>query len=107
MFFLPFLSDLLLVDHDLVCSLLVTLVAFLRLEKTVFEMSDLDIALVIQLVDATLEHNLEAIDLGKCTLFFISELINELAESLVVIEVALVVTHIRVKFDFLLVLEDC
>ena len=107
MLFFPLLSDLLLIDHDLVRSLLITLVAFLRFEKTILKVCHLDIALIIQLVDAALEHNLKAIDLGQSTFFLISKLVDKLTESLVVIEVALIVTHVRVKLDFLLVLEDC
>ena len=106
MLFFPLLSNLLLVDHNLVGSLLITLVAFFRLKKTVLKVSNFDIALIIQLVDAALEHNLKTVDLRQCTFFLISKLVDKLTESLVVIEVALIVAHVRVKLDFLLVLED-
>ena len=75
MLFLPLFSDLLLVDHDLVCALFVALVSFLRLEQTVLQMSHLDIALIVQLVDATMEDNLEAVHFGEGTLFLVSELV--------------------------------
>jgi len=94
MFFLPLFSDFLLVDHDLVCFLLVAFVAFLLFKKTVLQMGNLDIALVIQFIDTSLEHNLEAVDLRKCTLFLISELIYEFAKPFIVIEVAFIVTHV-------------
>ena len=96
MFLLPFFGDFLLVDHDFVRLFFITFVAFLRFEKTVLEVGNLDIAFVVELVDAPLEHDLETVDLRQRALFLVSELVNELAEPLVIVEVALIVTHVRV-----------
>ena len=69
-------------------------------------MGNFNVALIIELIDTSVEHDLKAIKLRNCTLFFISELIDQLSESLVVVKVTLIVSHIRVKFDFLLMLQD-
>ncbi len=59
-------------------------------------MGNFDVALIVELIDAPVEHNLQAIKLRNCTLFFISELIDQLSESLVVVKVTLIVSHIGV-----------
>ena len=94
MLFLPFFGDFLLINHDFVRSFFITFVAFLRFKETVLEVSDLDIALVIELVDTALEHDLETVDLRQRAFLLVSELVDELAEPLVIVEVALIVTHV-------------
>lgn len=56
--FLPLLRNLLLLDHHSVGLFFVALVALLGLEQLVFEVGDLHIALVVQLVDAPVENYL-------------------------------------------------
>ena len=60
---LPLLSDFLLVNHDLVCLLLVPLVSLLAFQKTVLKVGNLYVCLVIDLVDSAVEDNLEAVNL--------------------------------------------
>ena len=105
-FFLPLLSNFLLRYHHAVGSLLVTLVPFLGFKELVFEMGNLDVAFVVELVDTAMEDDLESVQLRDSALFLVSQLVDELAEALVVVEVTFVVTHVGVKLDLLLVLED-
>jgi len=93
-FFLPLLSNLLLLDHDCVGALFIALVTLFRLEKLVLQVGNFDVALVVQLVDSAVENDLQSIEFGDRTLFLVSELVDELPKSLVVIEVALVVSHV-------------
>ncbi len=69
-------------------------------------MGNFDVALIVELIDTSVEHDLKAIKLRNCTLLFISELIDKLSESLIVVKVTLVVSHIGVKFDFLFMLQN-
>ena len=64
MLLLPLLSDLLLLDHDSVGSLLVGFVPLFHLKKLVLQVGHFHIALIIELVDAGVEDNLEAVELG-------------------------------------------
>ena len=105
MLLLPLLSDLLLLDHHRVGSLFVGLMPLLGLKKLVLEVSDLDVAFIVQLIRPAVEDDLESVQLRDGALLFVSQLVDELAEPLVVIEVALVVAHVRVKLDFLLMLQ--
>ena len=105
MLFLPLLSDFLLLNHDSVGALFVALVALLRLQELIFEVSDLDVTLIVELVHSAMENNLQTVQLGDGAFLFITELVNQLSKAVVVIEVSLVVTHVRVKLDLLLVLE--
>ena len=57
-------------------------------------MGNFDVALVVQLVDPAVENDLQSIEFGNRALFFVSELVDEFPESFVVIEVALVVSHV-------------
>ena len=105
MLLFPFLSDLLLLNHDRVGALLVGLVPLLDFKQLVLQVSHLDVALVIQLINTAVEHNLEPVQLGNCRFFFVPQLVDEFTKTLVVVEVAFVVAHVGVKLDFLLVLE--
>lgn len=57
-------------------------------------MGNFDVALVVQLVDPAVENDLQSIEFGNRTLFFVPELVDELPESLVIIKIALVVSHV-------------
>ena len=91
---LPLFGDFLLLDHHVVGALLVALMSLLGLQQLILEVSDLDVAFVVELVDSAMEHNLQAIQLGDRAFFFISELVDQLAKAVVVVEVALVVAHV-------------
>ena len=91
---LPLFGDFLLLDHHVVGALLVALVSLLGLQQLILEVSDLDVAFVVELVDSAMEHNLQAIQLGDRAFFFISELVDQLAKAVVVVKVALVVAHV-------------
>ena len=69
-------------------------------------MGHLHVALVIELIDSSMEDNLESVQLRDRAFLLVSQLIDELSEALVVIKVALVVSHVAVQFDFLLVSKD-
>ena len=58
MLLLPLLCDLLLLDHDLISTLFVALVALLCLQELVLEVSDLDVALIVELIDSAMENDL-------------------------------------------------
>ena len=103
---LPLLGDLLLLDNHAVRALLVALVSLLGLQELSFQVSNLDVALVVELVDAVVEDNLHAVQLRDRALLLVSQLIDELSEALVVIEVAFIVAHVGVQLDLLLVLQD-
>ena len=103
---LPLLGDLLLLDDHAVRALLVALVSLLGLQELSFQVSNLDVALVVELVDAVVEDNLHAVQLRDRALLLVSQLIDELSEALVVIEVAFIVAHVGVQLDLLLVLQD-
>ena len=94
MLFFPLLCDLLLVDHDLVGTLLIALVSFLGLEEAVLKMSHLNIAFIVQLVDAAVEDDFESIHFRESTLFLVSKLVDKFTQPLVIVEIALVVSHI-------------
>ena len=61
MLLLPLLSDLLLLDHDLISTLFVALVALLGFQELVLEVRDLDVALIVKLVDSAMENDLESV----------------------------------------------
>jgi len=102
----PLFSDLFLVHHHSVRLFLIGFVAFLGLQKNVLQVGNLNVGLVIKLVDATVEHNLEPADLAYCALLLIAQLINQFSQAFVVIKVAFIITHVRVQFDLLLVLHN-
>lgn len=106
MLILPFLCDLLLLDHDTIRTLFIALVPLFRLEQCVLKVSNFDVALIIEFINTTMEHNLHAVEFGDGALLLISELVDELAEALIVVKVAFVVAHVRVKLDFLLMLKN-
>ena len=60
---LPLLRNLLLLDHHSVSALFVALVSLFRLKELVLEVGHLDIALVVELVDAAVEDDLETVEL--------------------------------------------
>ena len=91
---LPLFGDFLLLDHHVVGALLVALMPLLGLQQLILKVSHFYIAFIIKLVNSAMEHNLEAIQLGDRAFFFISELVDELAKAVVVVEVALVVAHV-------------
>ena len=62
-FLFEFLSDLLLVDHDLVGSLFVAFVALLCLQEIVLQMGHLHIGFIIDFIDPAVEHYLQSVDL--------------------------------------------
>ena len=106
MLLLPLLSDLLLLNHDGVGALLVALVALFVLEQLILQVGNLDVALVIQLVNPSMEDNLQSVQLRYGTFLLITQLVDELSQTVVVVEVSLVVPHVRVQFDLLFVLEN-
>jgi len=106
MLILPFLCDLLLLDHDTIRTLFIALVPLFRLKQCVLKVSNFDVALIIEFINTTMEHNLHAVEFGDGALLLISELVDELAEALIVVKVAFVVAHVRVKLDFLLMLKN-
>ena len=59
--FLPLFSDLLLLDHDLIGTLFVAFVALLGLQELVLKVGHLDVALIIELIDAAMENDLESV----------------------------------------------
>ena len=61
MLFLPLFSDLLLLDHDLIGTLFVAFVALLGLQELVLKVGHLDVALIIELIDAAMENDLESV----------------------------------------------
>ena len=103
---LPLLGDLFLLNHDAICALLITLIPFLGLKKLILQMGDLDIALIIELIDTTMEHNLHAVKFGDSALFLVPQLIDKLTQALIIVKVAFIVAHVGIKFDLLLMLED-
>ena len=61
MLLLPLLSDLLLLDHDLIGAFLVAFVTLLGLQELVLEVGHLDVALIIELIDSAMENDLETV----------------------------------------------
>ena len=106
MLLLPLLSDFLLLDHDLVSTLLITFVPLFGFEKLILQMGHLNITLIVQLVDSSMEHNLEAVQLRDGALFLVTKLIDELSQTLIVVKVALIVAHVAIKLDLLLMSKD-
>lgn len=105
-FFLPLFGDFLLVHHHRVGLLFISLVTFFGFQQGVFKMGDFDVSFIVELIDATVEDNLETADLAHGALLLVTQLVDQLAETLVVIEVALVVSHVRVELDLLLMHHD-
>ena len=91
---LPLLSDLFLADQRCVGPLLVSFVPLFGFEECILEMGKLYVALIINFVDSTVEYDLEPTVLAERLLPLISELVNKLAQPLVIVEVSLVVSHI-------------
>ena len=69
-------------------------------------MRDLDVALVIDLVEAAVEDDFCTIELGDGAFLLVPQLIDKLTQAFVVVEISFIVAHVRIKFDFLLMLED-
>ena len=78
----------------MVGTFLVALVSFLGLKKAVLEVSHLDVAFIVQLVDAAVEDDFESIHFRESTLFLVSKLVDKFTQPLVIVEIALVVSHI-------------
>ena len=57
-------------------------------------MGNLHVALIVQLIYAAVENDLQTIQLGNCTFFFITQLVDQLSQTIVVIEISLVVSHV-------------
>ena len=57
MLLLPLLCDLLLLDHDLISTLFVAFVALLGFQELVLEVSDLDVALIVEFINAAMEND--------------------------------------------------
>lgn len=92
----PLFGDLLLLNHHGVRSLFVTLVPLLGLEELILQVSYLNIAFVVKLVNTAVEDDLQAVQLGDGTLLLVSQLVDQLSQTVIVVEVALVVAHIGV-----------
>ena len=60
-------------------------------------MGHLHVALIIEFIHTTVEDNLEPVDLRYGALFLVPKLINQLSLPLVVVEVPLIVPHVRVQ----------
>ena len=106
MLLLPLLCDLLLLDHDLISALFVALVALLCLQKLVLEVSDLDVALIVELIDSAMENDLESVQFRHGALLFVPKLVNQLSKTLIIVKVTLVFTHVRIQLHFLFLLHD-
>ena len=61
MLLLPLLSDLLLLDHDLIGTLFVAFVTLLGFQELILEVGHLDVALIVKLVDSAMENDLESV----------------------------------------------
>ena len=107
MFLLPLLSDLLLLDHDLIGSLLVAFMALLGLQELILEMGHLDVAFIVQFIDTAVENDLEPIQFRHSALLFVPKLVDQLSKTLIVVKVALILTHVRVQLHLLFLLHDC
>ena len=94
MLFLPLFSDFLLRNHDGVGSLFVGLVSLFSFKQLVFKMGHFDVALVIQLINSAMEDDFKPVQLGDGRLFFIPQLVNKFTKALVIVEIALVVSHV-------------
>ena len=68
-------------------------------------MSYLNIAFVVKLVNTAVEDDFQAVQLGDGTLLLVSQLVDQLSQTVIVVKVTLVVAHVGVKLDLLLVLE--
>ena len=68
-------------------------------------MSYLNIAFVVKLVNTAVEDDFQAVQLGDGTLLLVSQLVDQLSQTVIVVKVALVIAHVGVKLDLLLVLE--
>ena len=106
MLLLPLLSDLFLLDHDLIGTLLVAFVALFGLQELVLEVGHLYVALIVELIDATMENDLESVQFRHGALLFVPELVNQLSKTLIVVKVALVFTHVRIQLHLLFLLHD-
>ena len=61
MLLLPLLGDFLLLNHDSVGALLVAFMTLLCFEELILKVGHLDVALIVQLVDAAVENNLQTV----------------------------------------------
>ena len=107
MLFLPLLCDLFLLDHNLISTLFVALVALFGLQELVLEVSDLYVALIVELIDAAMENDLESVQFRHSALLFVPKLVNQLSKTLIVVKVTLVFTHVRIQLHLLFLLHDC
>ena len=64
----------------MVGTFLVALVSFLGLKKAVLEVSHLDVAFIVQLVDAAVEDDFESIHFRESTLFLVSKLVDKFTQ---------------------------
>ena len=106
MLFLPLLCDLLLLDHDLISTLFVAFVALLGFQELVLEVSDLDVALIVEFIDSAMENDLESVQFRHGALLFVPKLVNQLSKTLIVVKVTLVFTHVRIQLHLLFLLHD-
>ena len=68
-------------------------------------MSYLNIAFIVKLVNTAMKDDFQAVQLGDGTLLLVSQLVDQLSQTVIVVKVALGVAHVGVKLDLLLVLE--
>ena len=76
MLLLPLLCDLLLLDHDLISTLFGAFVALFGFQELVLEVSDLDVALIVEFIYAAMENDLESVQFRHGALFFVPKLVN-------------------------------
>ena len=98
---LPLFDNPLLHKHYLKRLFFAVLCLFSGLKKLILELSNFEVAFIIELGDSIMVNGLHASNFSQGGVFFISQAVHEFSKSLVFLEVALVVSHIGIKFDFL------
>ena len=93
---LPLFYNLLLLDHDLVSSLLSVPVLLLCLQQLVLKLSDLDVAVVVQFIDSVVVNHLQSIQLTDRSVLLVSDGIDQFSQSLVFYKVPIVVLHVPI-----------
>lgn len=106
MFFLPLLSDLLLIDHHRVRLLLEGLISFFHLNHDRLQMSHFLISIILNLVESVVLVDFAFLTLRDSLVFFISQLVGQVPQPLIFVKQAFIVLHIAVKLDFLLMKFD-
>ena len=91
---LPLFGDFFLRDHHGVGSFFIALMTFLSFKQIVLKVSDLDVTLIIELIYTAVEDNFQPVKFRNRAFFFISQLVDKLSQTGIVVEIALILTPV-------------